>query len=1126
MKKVATNSVLLLLLVFIALTTMAQNKTSAADPVCYLYPLFEKIDIQEDIEFSRVINFEGKFEKLLLDVYSPAGDIEPERPVILWIHGGGFRPGNDKTQKYIVKLSTDFAGKGYVCVSINYRVRKNPKDDKPGTMANALEDAMAGLNWIRKNSRKLNIDPEKIIVGGGSAGGMLAVNLCYKDPSMGQKWNKKGIIGLVDLWGSPDESYSFYKVDQYDPPTIIVHGTADSLVSYSNSEKLAKDLENNHVKHRLITIEGAGHTPADHMDEFSKSISEFLYPLISKENAATKFEKKSRIGKQEDASFVVPTSQIINPAGNTVTFPGRPVDLALNPDESLLAIKSLKDIVFFDVAGQRIKQTLTLKEGGNTFSGIGWSNNGKKVWTTDTRGYLRSAALQENGLFKWNDEILLPDKIFPDGKFEWENELLDKSVKSVNGKEYPGGFAIDENRGYIYVALNRNNAVGFINLKDNKFEALVPVGIAPYSVIVNGNKAYVSNWGGRLAQKGDKTAESAGTEVVVDPKTGIASSGTVSVIDLNSRKVIKEIKVHLHPSGMALHPDRSKLYVANANSDLISVIDTQTDMVIKDISPKPMADLPFGSAPNAIAISADGLTLYAANGGNNLIAVIDLLTDKVKGLIPTGWYPGAVVLNNASNYLFVANTKGVGTRQLSSPKAKGYKSNDHLGSVSIIPVPWEKELEDYTVRAASNMRLPEIVQTMKLDQVKEKIVPVPVNPGEKSVIKHVLYIIKENKTYDQVFGGLMQGNGDSTLCQFGRNVTPNHHALAERFVLLDNTYCNGVLSADGHQWTDEGYVTDYLEKSFGGFIRSYPYRGDDPLAFASSGFIWDQVIKKGLTFRNYGEFTDSETSPGNATWKEMYDEILNNTNTIAVKAKSALHTLTPFNCPTFPGFTGRIPDVWRAREFIKELSSYEQKGELPAFMLMLLPNDHTVGVNEGFPTPNAAVADNDLALGQIVEAISNSKFWKETAIFVIQDDPQSGLDHVDGKRTVALCISPYTKRGEVVSTQYNQNSILRTIELILGLPPMSQFDLTAEPMTDCFTMQPDFAPFKALPNQIPLDQMNPKLSSLKGKPLWWAKKSMEMPLDEADEADDDELNHIIWYAVKGYDVPYPKIKRK
>ncbi|MFN2439644.1 MAG: alkaline phosphatase family protein [Chitinophagaceae bacterium] len=831
------------------------------------------------------------------------------------------------------------------------------------------------------------------------------------------------------------------------------------------------------------------------------------------------------MGPQKDETYIVPTSQIIDPAGTTITFPGRPVDLALNPDETTLAVKNLKDIVFFDAANQTIKQTLNLHEGGHSFTGISWSNDGQKVWTTDTRGYLRSAKLQVNGSFAWDDAILLPSKISLTGQFAWQNEVLDKSVGAKGGRAYPGGFAIDEKKGFIYVTLNSNNTVGIINMKTNKFEGHVPVGIAPYSVIINADKAYITNWGGRLPVKGDKTALSAGTEVVVDAKTGIASSGTVSVIDLNTRKVIKEVKVHLHPSGMVLHPDGSRLYVANANSDLISVINTQTDQVIKDINPKPMAELPFGSAPNALAISKDGKTLYIANGGNNLIAVIDLSTDQVKGLIPTGWYPGAVALNKDGTKLFVANTKGIGGRQL-SPGAKGYKSNDHLGSISFIPVPSKNILEEYTVKAATNMRLPMITQTMKLEKVKEKIVPVPTKPGEKSIFKHVLYIIKENKTYDQVFGGLKQGSGDSSLCQFGRNVTPNHHALAETFVLLDNTYCNGVLSADGHQWTNEGYVTDYIEKSFGGFIRSYPYRGDDPLAFASSGFIWDLVLKKGLSFRNYGEFVDESIEPKNVSWTQAYEEYKNNTKNITIKAKSKLHTLEPYNCPTFPGFTGRIPDVYRAREFIKELNAYEEKGELPNFMMMLLPNDHTVGVNENYPTPSAAVADNDVALGQIIEAVSKSKFWKETAIFVIQDDPQSGLDHVDGKRTVALCISPYTKRGEVISTHYNQNSVLRTIELILGLPPMSQFDLVAEPMVDCFTDKPDFTPYKALPNQIPLDQLNPKLSTLKGKQLYWAKKSMAMPLHEVDAAEDEDLNKIVWYAVRGYDVPYPKIRKK
>ncbi len=845
----------------------------------------------------------------------------------------------------------------------------------------------------------------------------------------------------------------------------------------------------------------------------------------SQKKLKDKFEKKSQVGKQKNESYIVPTSQIIDPAGITVTFPGRPVDLALNPDETILAVKNLKDIVFFNTQNQAIKQTLNLPEGGNTFTGIHWSDNGARVWTTDTRGYLRSAKLQANGSFAWSDTILLPSKFLPNGEYSSQNEILEKASRAVNGRQYPGGFAIDEQRGLIYVTLNLSNSVGIVNMKTGKFETNIPVGVAPYEVVVYGNKAYITNWGGMLPGKSDKTAMSAGTAVMVDAKTGIASSGTVSVIDLNIRKVIKEIKVHLHPCGMALHTDGSKLYVANANSDLITVINTQTDEVIKDIDPKPMAELPFGSAPNALTISADGKTLYVANGGNNLVAVINLTTDKVTGLIPTGWYPGAVALSKDGGKLFVANTKGIGTRQLSA-QAKGYKSNDHSGSVSFIPVPSKNVLDDYTVKAATNMRLPVITQAMKLEHVKEKIVPVPTRPGEKSVFKHVLYIIKENKTYDQVFGGLKQGNGDSSLCQFGRNVTPNHHALAENFVLLDNTYCNGVLSADGHQWTDEGYVTDYLEKSFGGHIRSYPYRGDDPLAFASSGFIWDQVLKKGLTFRNYGEFVDESIETKNVSWTQAYEAYKNNTNNVTIKAKSKLHTLEPYNCPTFPGFTGRIPDVYRAREFIKELNAYEAKGNFPNFIMMLLPNDHTVGVNENYPTPSAAVADNDLALGQIIEAVSKSKFWKETAIFVIQDDPQSGLDHVDGKRTVALCISPYTKRGEVISTHYNQNSVLRTIELILGLPPMSQFDLVAEPMVDCFTDKPNFTPYKALPNQIPLDQMNPKLSSLKGRQLYWAKKSMEMPLEEMDEAEDDELNKIVWYAVRGYDVPYPKIRRK
>ncbi len=837
--------------------------------------------------------------------------------------------------------------------------------------------------------------------------------------------------------------------------------------------------------------------------------------------------EKALVGPQDDSTYIVATTQRIDPAGKNITFPGRPVDLALDPDESILAVKNMSDIVFIDTKSHEIIQRLGIPKGGNTFTGIMWSNQGKMLWTTDTKGRLRGAKKGNDGTFSWSAEILLPGP-------------NDRDMEGA----YPGGLAVDENKGFIYVTLNRNNTLAVVNLKTQKVEDQIPVGIAPYSVILHGDKAYVSNWGGRRPGPGDTTGPSGGSKVVVNPKTGIAAIGTVSVIDLNTRQVTAELATGLHPSGMALSTEGSYLYIANANSDYISVINTKTDQEVGKLDVKPMENLPLGSAPNAVAVSPDGRTLYAANGGNNALAVIDLSNGRLKGMIPTGWYPGAVILNSSGDELFVANIKGVGGNHTGSESVrrniwkyagkdpdkavdKGFNSHEHLGSVSIIPVPGDRTLEQYTIRAAVNMRLPKINQTLHLRQLTEKTVPVPTSPGERSVFKHVLYIIKENRTYDQIFGDMSRGNSEPELCFYGREVTPNHHKLAETFVLLDNTYCNGVLSADGHQWTDEGSVTDYLEKSFGGFERSYPYDGDDALAYSASGFIWDYVLRAGLTFRNYGEFVGAKISPPNLTWTDHYKDFLNGTNKIKIRSRVKLHTLEPYTCPTYIGFPGKVQDIYRAHEFIKELKNYEQTGELPNFMIMLLPNDHTVATREGFPTPRAAVADNDLALGQIVEAVSKSKFWKETAIFVVEDDPQAGLDHVDGRRTVAFCISPYTKRGQVISAYYNQNSILRTMELILGLPPMNQFDMAATVMTDCFTDSPDFTPYTAEKNRIPLDEMNPKLSALKpgSKQHFYAQKSMEMPLDDIDEADEDLFNRILWHEAKGYDVPYPDLER-
>jgi hypothetical protein len=369
-----------------------------------------------------------------------------------------------------------------------------------------------------------------------------------------------------------------------------------------------------------------------------------------------------------------------------------------------------------------------------------------------------------------------------------------------------------------------------------------------------------------------------------------------------------------------------------------------------------------------------------------------------------------------------------------------------------------------------------------------------------------------------------QGNGDTSLVHFGRDVTPNHHSLAETFGLLDNYYCSGILSADGHQWTDEAYVTDYIEKFFGDFTRSYPYDGNDALAYASSGFIWDNVLRHGLTFRNYGEFVTAIIEPKDATFSQMYDDYKNGTKKVKIRAKANLEQLIPYTCPTYVGFPNSVPEVYRAAEFIRELKEFEENDNFPNFIIMLLPNDHTSGTRPGRPTPRAAVADNDLALGQVVEAISNSKFWKETCIFVTEDDPQAGLDHVDGHRTIGLVISPYSRRGEVVSTYYSQINMVRTMENILGIPPMNQFDLSAEAMVSCFSSTADFTPYEAIPNIIPLEELNPDLESLTGDRRYWAQKSMEQDLDDYDRIEEDVFNRIIWHAVKGYDRPYPQLQ--
>jgi YVTN family beta-propeller protein len=667
-----------------------------------------------------------------------------------------------------------------------------------------------------------------------------------------------------------------------------------------------------------------------------------------------------------------------------------------------------------------------------------------------------------------------------------------------------------------------NNSLGIVNLASGKLEGEIAVGVAPYGIALSKDRslAYVTNWGGRRAKTGEKTAKSGGTNTLIDER-GIAKSGTVSVVDLKERKAVAEIAVGLHPADIKMNRAGTRLYLANANSDTVSVIDVGARKVVETILVRPDASLPFGSASNAMCLSADERTMFVACGGNNAVAVVRLGEggpSAVEGFIPAGWYPGAVATDG--KHVYVANVKGVGSRGASTQPAKGWGVKQYLGTVTKVEVPAKDRLDGYTAQVMSDARVPQSLAAWERGQEGVKATPVPQRVGEPSVFEHVVYVIKENRTYDQVLGDMGKGNGDPRLCVFGKEITPNHHALAEQFVLLDNYYCNGVLSADGHAWATEGVAVDYLEKAFGGFNRSYPFAGDDPLAFASSGFIWDNALLHGLSFRNYGEMSDVRL-PKDTKWMDVYQDWKSGAPKIKLTQAMANESLRRYSCPTYPGWNLNVADAVRIDVFLKEFEAAKAKGEWPNLVIVYLPSDHTSGTKEGSPTPAAQVADNDLALGKLVDAVSHSKFWAKTCIFVIEDDPQAGFDHVDGHRSLCLVVSPYTKRGQVVSKFYNQTSVLHTMELMLGLPPMNQFDAMAPAMRECFTETADLRPYKGLPNKVPLDQMNPKKGDLKGAAEEQARLSEGLDLSEPDRADEDVLNRILWHAMRGVDVRYP-----
>ena len=772
----------------------------------------------------------------------------------------------------------------------------------------------------------------------------------------------------------------------------------------------------------------------------------------------------------KSAQVYLPSRGIfISPAGYQIPVGTLPLGMALSPDEKLLAVtnngNAKQYVSIIDTKKKDEIQQLPLDK---AFYGITFSADGRKLYVSSG-----------------NDQSIVV-YVLADGKFTKEKEI--NIVTKNKDYVFTAGLAfspVDPLR--LYAVCNLENSVAVIDLKTDSFKK-IPVALNipivdqfapqayPLDVVVssNGSKVYVSNWGGNVI--------------------------TVFTPDLiqGMNFIAGRIRVGSHPSDMILSPDGTRLFSANANSDTVSIISTKTNEVIGTISLSPYPNAPLGSQPNALAISPDGRILYVANANNNDVAVVDISTvpGKILGLIPVGWYPTALALSKDGKTLYVANGQG----SMTKPNPQGEYIADILtGTVSIIDVPDSNKLAEYTSQVERNNGFNEGIHAPKLNGWSEGN-PVPSDELSDSPIKHVIYVIKENRTYDQILGDMPEGNGDKEICLFGEKVTPNTHALAREFVLLDNFYSTGEVSVDGHEWLLAGIATDMCEKvwptAYSGRSPSLDLRQSGGYGFAprpDSGYIWDMASRKGVSYRVYGEY-------------DVFGLALQ---------KEVLGHADPFYLGWEGFYTELVFDPDRAREFLREFNLMSKLNALPQLMIVLLPDNHTYGTSAGKRTPSSYVANNDLGLGLLVEGVSKSIHWKDTAIFVLEDDAQAGPDHVDCHRIPALVISPYTRRHYVDHAVYNSVSMLRTVELILGMPPMTQFDADAQPMFTCFTETPDMATYTHLANTYPLDEKNPAdaIGAAESASWNWSLPDSTPPLRH---------NELIWKSIKGFDSKMPE----
>ncbi|MDR3695926.1 alkaline phosphatase family protein [Mucilaginibacter sp.] len=832
---------------------------------------------------------------------------------------------------------------------------------------------------------------------------------------------------------------------------------------------------------------------------------------------------------------MMPYNRLIDPAGRVVRF-GDPkvenhsLDVKLIPQTPVLAVEDRYGITLIDTTQEKVIAKWTYND-DKQYKGLMSTYSGLKTWTTGTETQIFWSAADGD-----NHQSYVMQAVWDGKKISIKQTFRFKPV-APSPLALPNELLIrtENYKDYLYVVLNGNDQLVKIELSTNNTVWTKPTGVAPYGIASVGNQLFITNWGGPMPADtvGRETAGVPYGSTYTDPKTGATNSGSVQVIDLATGDMTKEIMVGLHPNVIIPSKDGRFLYVANANSDNVSVISVPALQVVENI---PVRLIPgqkgyIGDSPNALAISEGGTTLYVANGLDNAVAVIKLGARSsakgsgktaVKGFIPTEAYPGGLLVDG--NTLFVTNLEGEGSRVSTKEfKAKdvpaditAYNSHHELATISIIPIPGQQQLKQYTdrVKALNLTFREEIAQLVPRKNIAPK--PIPERIGEPSVFKHVLYIIKENRTYDQVLGDMTQGNGAPSLCIYGDSITPNQHQLAKNFLLLDNYYASGKCSAEGHQWTDAAMVTDYVEKNVRAWFRSYPHVQEDALVYDANGFIWNNAADHGKTVRIYGEASKPNYDES-LTWSNIY---ANYQAGLAFKFynTSTISRVRPILSQNYPGSDElKITDQIRASAFIKELKEYEQKpgDELPELMVMALSLDHTEGTRPGLPKPEAMVADNDLALGRIIEAVTKSKFWKNTVIFVTEDDSQAGWDHVSAYRTTGFVVSPYSRLQKTVSTNYNQTCVVRSIEQILGIPPMNIIDATALPMFNCFTDRPSNFAYQAVLNHIALNQINPKLAALNGKALYFARASLRPEFDHVDGGKDDLLNRILWFSAKG-----------